>query len=435
VTDQPTGQPTGQPAAEQLPGKVFVLAILLGLVGATGAMAFLWLYESGQQLVYEDLPKAFGWDSVPGWWVALALLVSCAIILVARRLPGATGGGPLTGFHFSNPVAWAPSILLAALATLIFGASLGPEGPLIVVGTTLAGLVLRRADGKALQLGMLLGGVAAIGAIFGNPFVAAFMILEFSAMGALPAAALLPVLVSLGAGYLTLVGWGTWTGFGVHSLSVPGLPEYTTILPGDLLGAVVAAIAVAVLAALARELGERVQSFAQRRFSVALVGAAVVTAIVAVVASAGFDVPYDQILFSGQSGMPGVIAETSIAAVIVIVIGKLIVYGVALGGGFRGGPIFPATFIGVAFGVLVSLLIPSLSVSAMAAVGIAAAATVMTRLPFTSGLLGMLLVGGAGVGIAPFAIIGAVVGFAVRQGLDRIDARRTAAAPAAVPAT
>jgi hypothetical protein len=48
----------------------------------------------------------------------------------------------------------------------------------------------------------------------------------------------------------------------------------------------------------------------------------------------------------------------------------------------------------------------------------------MTRLPFTSGLLAMLLVASAGVQIAPFAIVGAVIGFAARQLLDRVDAKR-----------
>jgi ABC-type branched-subunit amino acid transport system permease subunit len=50
----------------------------------------------------------------------------------------------------------------------------------------------------------------------------------------------------------------------------------------------------------------------------------------------------------------------------------------------------------------------------------------MLRLPFTSGMLAMLLIGGAGTAIAPFAIIGAVVGFIIRQVLDRLDAGRVA---------
>jgi H+/Cl- antiporter ClcA len=186
------------------------------------------------------------------------------------------------------------------------------------------------------------------------------------------------------------------------------------------------AIIVAVLAALARELGERTDLVGRKRPTAVLLVAAVLTALIAWGAFAFFDVPYDQILFSGQSGMAGLVTETSVTAVIAIVIGKLIVYGLALGGGFRGGPVFPATFIGVGFGVLCSLVFPNLSVSAMAAVGIAAAATVMLRLPFTSGMLAMLLIGGAGPAIAPFAIIGAVVGFIVRETLDKVDSRRAA---------
>jgi hypothetical protein len=39
-------------------------------------------------------------------------------------------------------------------------------------------------------------------------------------------------------------------------------------------------------------------------------------------------------------------------------------------------------------------------------------------------MLALLLIGGAGMDVAPFAIIGAVVGFAVRQQLDVLDRLR-----------
>jgi H+/Cl- antiporter ClcA len=426
--------PPGAPST-RLQMKAFVLAIIVGLVAATGASVFMWLVEGGQDLFFKKIPENLGWASLPGWWVLLLLLVGAALVFVARRLPGATGGSPLSGFHFTNPVSWAPGILLAALGTLVFGASLGPEGPLIVLGSALGALLVRRSgQDDVVKLAMLLGGMAAIGTIFGNPFVAAFMLLEFAAMGAVPAAALVPAFVSLGAGYVTLVGWGSWTGFGVHALSVPGMPAYDTIAPEDLLAAVIVGVIVAVLAALARELGERTDLLSYRRPTPVLFIAAIITAAVAWGAAEFFDVPYDQILFSGQTGMAGLVTETSVAAVIAIVIGKLIVYGIALGGGFRGGPVFPATFIGVGFGVLASLVFTDLSVSAMSAVGISAAATVMLRLPFTSGMLAVLLVGAAGPAIAPFAIIGAVIGFIVRQALDGFDAKR-ATEPQIAPTT
>jgi H+/Cl- antiporter ClcA len=430
IQGQQVATPTPTPLKLQM--RSFILAIIIGLIAATAASFFMWIVDGGQELFYKKLPESFGWDSLPAWWVIALLVVGAVLVFVARRLPGATGGSPLSGFHFTNPPSWAPGILLAALGTLVFGASLGPEGPLIVLGSAVgAVLVKRMGSDDVTKLAMLLGGMAAIGTIFGNPFVAAFMLLEFGAMGALPSAALVPAFVSLGAGYVTLVGWGSWTGFGVHVLSVPGMPAYPTIQPEDLIAGLIVALVVAVLAAMARELGERTDVLSKARPTVVLFAVAVITAVTAIVVHAVWDVPFDQILFSGQSGMAGLVTETSAAAVVAIVVGKLIVYGIALGGGFRGGPVFPATFIGVGFGVLASLVFTNLSVSAMAAVGISAAATVMLRLPFTSGMLAMLLIGGAGAGIAPFAIIGAVVGFIVRQLLDRLDANRASEAEAA----
>ena len=419
-------------AQESLPIKALALAVVIGLLGASLATFFMWLIEEGQVLFFTDLPQAFGWDAAPAWWITGGLLLSALLIIAAQRLPGHTGEGPLTGFHFNDPVRTVPSVLLAAVATLIFGASLGPEGPLIVVGSTAAALLMRKAQPNVLSMAMFLGGIAAIGTIFGNPFVTAFMILEFAAMGMAPKVILLPAFVALGAGYITQIGWGAWAGIGTHGLSVPGLPDYPSIQPGDLAAGLVLAIVVSIATSMAREIGERASLLGQRRPAATIILAAMITSAIAVSAFTWFDIEYDQILFSGQTGMASLITETSLTTLLVIIICKLVVYGVALGSGFRGGPIFPATFIGVACGGLAALLLTGLSISAMAAVGIAAAATVMTRLPFTSALLAMLLVGVAGAAIAPFAIIGAVSGFVVRSAVDRLKSRRSSTSTSSV---
>jgi H+/Cl- antiporter ClcA len=426
-TTAPTPAPVPAPSIN--PGKALALAIVLGIAGATAGQFFLIITDAVRHAYFTSLPSALGFDTPPWWYVILGLLVSAGVIVLARRLPGATGSSPLTGFHFNDPLRIVPGVLLAAFATLILGASLGPEAPTIVIGTTVGALLLRKGSPTLVSLGMFLAGMAAIGSIFGNPFVAAFMVLEFIVIGMAPKELAMPAFVALGAGYLVQVGWAAIPGFGIHPLSVPGLPEYSQLHAGDLLAGFVLAIVVAVACLLTRGLGQKCAQVASAHPNITVAGAALVIGIVASVAAVGFGVNYEEILYSGQSGIPLVVGETSLGVIVVILIARLLIYGMSLGSGFRGGPIFPACFAGVAFGVALHLLIPSVSVSPMAAVGIAAASAVMTGLPFTSGLLGMLLIGGAGVAIAPFAIVGAVVGAITRQIATR-NAGRGASAPA-----
>lgn len=117
------------------------------------------------------------------------------------------------------------------------------------------------------------------------------------------------------------------------------------------------------------------------------------------------------------------VTETSSITVPVILVFKTIAYSVALGSGFLGDPIFPAPFRDVAVAVGGALLFPDASVSALAAAGIAAVAAAMIKLPATSALLGALLIGGTGSAIAPFAILGAVIGLGIHLAGDRLDAR------------
>lgn len=419
---------THPPTPEALGRQALVLAIVLGILASLTASVYLGAVTAVQEWLWQDLPTSFGWQTLPWWWVLLLLLVGTGIVALAWRLPGRTGQSPLTGLHFNVTPRDAGSFLLAASASLIFGFVVGPEAPLIIVGTTVAALLLRGRDPKAVQLGMLLGGAAAIGLIFGNPFITAFMFLEFAAMGVMPAVALVPTFVALGTGYLVQVGVGQWSGLAMHTLSVPGLPVYDHETLRDLVVGLVIAIAAGIMAVLVREFGERVSALAARYRVAVLAGSAIVIAAAAIALSAGRDVSVSLVLFSGETAMGALLAETSALTVLLIVLAKSLAYALSIGGGFRGGPIFPITFIGLGIAVLSTLVFTDLPIGPMAAASIAAAATVMLRLPFTSALLAVLILGSAGMAIAPFAIIGAVVGFGMRQALDKFDARRAAAA-------
>jgi H+/Cl- antiporter ClcA len=189
------------------------------------------------------------------------------------------------------------------------------------------------------------------------------------------------------------------------------------------------AIVAGIVTVTAREVALRYEGIAKSRPAIALYATAIITTIGVLIAVEGFGATNDEILFSGQTGMPQLIAETSLGLVIVILLVKLVAYSTALGGGFRGGPIFPATFLGVGVAVAGSLIFPEVSVSALAAAGIAAGSAAMIKLPATSALLGLLLISGAGAAIAPFEILGAVVGLIVRLIAERRLESPTDAAP------
>ena len=121
-----------------------------------------------------------------------------------------------------------PGVVIAALATLSFGAVLGPEAPLIFIGGGLGVLAMqllkRDAPQQALAVTGAAGSFAAVSTLLGNPLVGAFLLLEVaggSMGGALLGPPLLPGLLAAGIGTLVFVGLDSWTGYGTFSLAFP----------------------------------------------------------------------------------------------------------------------------------------------------------------------------------------------------------------------
>src|SRR5215218_3854938 len=123
--------------------KLLVLAALIGIPISAVAYGFLELVAELQELLFDDLPDALGLDPVPVWWPLPLLALSGLLV----ALPGTAGHSPADGFKTGGPVppVQLPGIILAALATLAFGAVLGPEAPLIAIGSGLGVLAVRLA--------------------------------------------------------------------------------------------------------------------------------------------------------------------------------------------------------------------------------------------------------------------------------------------------
>ncbi len=313
-------------------------------------------------------------------------------------------------------------IALAALATLAFGSVLGPEAPLIALGSVV-GVALSRH----LQLGerenavlSTAGSFSAVSALFGGPLVAGLLLMEAGlGMGAGLLPVLLPGLVAAACGYVIFLGLGDWAGLGTTSLAVPDLPAYEGTSVEDLLVGLVVGVAAGVLIQAVRWAAGRLDGLGSRRIgmpALLLAGGLTVGLIAQSADLLGAD--SQDVLFSGQQSVPALLAEGSLAVVALLLAAKALGYAVSMGAGFRGGPVFPAIFLGVALATLAVHLLdvsPTLAV----AVGTAGGMAAMTRLLLAPLVFAGLLVGTSGADAVPAAVFATSAAWLTRTALDR----------------
>jgi chloride channel protein, CIC family len=404
------------------------IGALVGAPTAVVAALFQAIVHDVEHWLWNDLPERLGHHTTAPWYLVLALPVAGAfIVLGARRLlPGNGGHSPLEGIGGgSTPPLHAPGIAVAALGSLAFGAVLGPEAPLIALGSatalTIALLIRLRPNEEPIVA--TAGSTAAISALFGGPLVAAMMMLEGGVgLGLAVIPLLLPGFVAAAVGYVIFIGFGNWGGLGTASLSVPGLPEYQGTHLLDLLVAIAVGIAAAVVLTGVRRLGAIVHALERQRLSVVLpLGGLAVGALAELANVLGAHA--NDVFFSGQASVPVVIAESSGWIVLLLLAAKGLGYAISLGCGFRGGPVFPAIFLGIALGTFAELAFgvsPTLAVAVGAAGGMAA----MTRLLVTPVLFATLLVGRPGLDVAPAAVLAACTAWFAMQLLDPPSSER-----------
>ena len=422
--------------------RTLVYAALLGLPVAVAAVGFQTLIHDVIHLVWEVVPDWLEWSEPPAWYVVLATALAGVLVAAAVRLPGHGGHSPLEGLGMEplDP-RHLVSILPAALATLGLGIVLGPEAPLIALGLGIGVVAVRlvRYEGTEAKLLTLAGAFAAIAALFGGPIVAAFLLIEVAAAsGEIPSRelgrALLPGFVAAGTGALVFTGVEDWPGVHQTQLALPAVPAYDTVKLADLGWCLPVAIGVAGLVVAIRHLAHSIAARSALRPVVALVGAGALVGLLAVAFRATADRPVDLVLFSGQSELPALVAEGSAGVLALVVVAKGLAYGLSLGAGFRGGPIFPALAIGVAAAVMAADLLPGFATTPAIATGLAAGAAAALRIPFTAVLLATILLGPSAQDVAPIAVLAAATGWLAATALPNPEDRTQAAAPATVEA-
>ena len=446
ASGRPAGPGAGMDPAELLRSRRYVGLLVLGAgVGVPIAVvAYFFLKAVGelQHFFFTSLPGDLGFDSEPTWWPLPLLAVSGLLVaLTIERLPGIAGHKPAEGLKTGtvSPVEL-PGIFCAALATLSLGAVLGPEAPLIAIGTGLGVLSLRLArrdvpDTARMVIGVA-GSFAAVSTLLGSPLVGAFLLMEAAGIGGpLLGVILIPGLLAAGVGALIFVGLDAWTGFGTFSLAVPNIPAFTTPNLAQFLWALGIGVAAAVLGTAIRRSALALQPVVEGRriLLTPLLGLGI--GGLAIVFAEGTDKGSSQVLFSGQDALAPLIhsaAGWTAGALVLLVACKALAYSLSLSA-FRGGPIFPGMFIGAASGIALSHL-PGLPMIAGAAMGIGALTVAMLRLPLTAVLLTTLFLQADGLALMPLVIVAVVVSHVVTARLEPAPVSEAAAPAPAQPA-
>src|SRR5215218_1804592 len=326
--------------------QILILAAITGLPISAAAYGFLALVDHLQDWLFTDLPETLGYDAAPTWWPLPLLAISGVLTALAiRRLPGTGGHPPADGFKAGGavPPAEVAGVLLAALATLTLGAVLGPEAPLIAMGSGLGVLAVRLAARDAspsvANVIAATGSFAAISSLLGSPLLGAFLLLEASGLGGpMIGLVLVPGLLAAGLGALIFLGLDSITGLGALTLTIPNLPPFDHLTVAMFGWAIAFGLVAPFLGRAITLLAVAIRSRVEGRTAwlVAALGLAIGGIAIGFGEATGKPVSY--LLFSGQDSIGPLIADAtswSVGALVLLVLGKGLAYAISLSS-FRG---------------------------------------------------------------------------------------------------
>ena len=364
--------------------------LIAGVISLALGYLVLEIVNAGIIVIWETIPET--WTTTPAWYVIAVLLIAAVLVFVIRKFVGDAGHSPIGGINVSSitPKEYV-GVILAILASLWGGVVLGPEVALVATGSVIGGIVAKRmrfTDAKDQKKVVGFGALGAILALFVGPILSG-------------------------------------------SLQLGSTPDAIEV---DQLGwAIVVAIIVAVVVTLARTVAAVLaRATGGGPHLPILIAAALIVGISALIVQSRTGESIVFIVTSGEEFITKLPALTSASTVLAIIIFKAIAYAVSLGSGFRGGPFFPAMFIGAAVGLLISLAMGDSGPSVPAAIVVGVIASLIATAPMKWPIviiLGVVL--GLMMGtwtLVPAALVGAVVARLIPRWGDRVVPRPDLAA-------
>ena len=398
------------------------LALLLG--GAVGVLAGLYLdaVRLTQDLLWHHADPVLPGD---GRWQVVVICAAGGLLVGVLRMrhdrdsphdleDALLGLDEVLDDDERTPppkASWLVRAAALGVVSLAFGASLGPEAPLILLATGFGerlARILRTTRSEA----AFISSAGALAGLFGGPLAAVALPLERGRATAHASRLIGAGLVAGVAGLATML------------LVIPGSVGTTYVLPDadlgsgrDLLRALGWAAAAALPATVAgvalRLLTDPVRRLAERLAPSTVLRAAAGGLVLGLCGAAD-----GLTLFSGEHQGQELIdsaGERAALAFLALAALKVVATLACLGTGWFGGQIFPATFAGMAAALAVTSVWESAPVAAVVAAGAGATATAVLRRPLATVLVLLLffplgavlaLAVGAGVGALALGLLG-----------------------------
>ncbi len=418
----PTVTPTTTAADRELSASPKIWQIIgIALVAIIVTSAFLGINGFLSGAIWPD-----NFFTTRRWTIPIGVLVFSLIVGLAQkylRAPTVIHGGVVNAFKGGDESDYTtfPGALLSAFASLLSGASVGPEAPVgILVGDIAAWVRSKLRIARTTAQGFDLAALAsAYNGIIGSPLFTGVLATELGVGGANALAFLAWNLLAGVIGFLfyALLGLPVFAKYitftPINQLSVP------YVLWAIVLGFV--GVLVALFVSLSFRLFETlIERIFHDRVVLRILAAAVIIAIVV------FFVP--QVMFAGETQifpMIGNPASYGVLALLGLGILKLLLLALSFKSGYLGGPTFPILFSCTMFGLALSLLFPGVPVSIFVLCIEAATLTMALGAPLTSILL-VVVIGTADANEVALLVLSSLVALIVGESLKRMMAQRAA---------
>lgn len=355
-----------------------VVAVIIGIAG--GVLSFLFL---------ESLDWAGSTREKFDWLVVLLPIGGLIVGLLYHRFGQPIAGGTslvLDAVHVPDgevPTRMAPMIWAGSVGSHLVGASVGREGAIVQIVSSVTDDIARRLRRPHLERRIFIVAAisAAFGGLFGVPFGGAAFSLEAQRRSRLHLSAVIPALIAgvVGDRVARALGVGHETSMSITSISFGWSALWRYLLAAIVFGAVAAAFI-------------HFEHFIKRSFARGIswpplrpmVGGFVVLGLVLIAndrAYLGISTDLVVVSLAGGAGLAAI-----------AFVWKFVFTAVSLGSGFVGGEVFPLFVIGALTGVQFARITNS-SVPLFAALGLIAVFAAASDTPIASTIIGIELFG------------------------------------------